>query len=89
MRCRCISWSQDSYKTINEIGNKINHGDGTLGRLVNDPRMYLDLDRLLLITESIEKKINQGEGTIAKIFQDPDLYSNLNSLLVRHQAIIG
>ncbi len=67
--------------TINEISKKINEGKGTLGLLVNDPRMYLDIEKLLLLTESLTKKIDQGQGTLAKLFQDTTLYRNINGLL--------
>jgi phospholipid/cholesterol/gamma-HCH transport system substrate-binding protein len=67
--------------TIHEISTKINQGKGTLGLLVNDPRMYLDIEKLLLLTESLTRKIDQGEGTLARLFQDSTLYDNLNALL--------
>ena len=68
-------------QTINEIGDKINTGKGTLGKLVNDPRMYFDLDRLLLLTEKLAAAMDRGEGTIARLFNDPLLYANINEFL--------
>ncbi|NOY58628.1 MAG: MCE family protein [Calditrichaeota bacterium] len=66
--------------TIQEIADKINTGKGTLGLLVNDPRMYINIDKLLLLVESLSLKIESGEGSLARIFQDSTLYVNLNSL---------
>ncbi|NIA29833.1 MAG: MCE family protein [Actinobacteria bacterium] len=67
--------------TIQEIADKINTGKGTLGLLVNDPRMYINIDKLLLLVERLSLKIESGEGSLARIFQDSTLYVNLNSLV--------
>ncbi len=72
---------RQTTSTINEISKKINEGKGTLGLLVNDPRMYLDIEKLLFLTESLTQKIDQGQGTLAKLFQDTTLYRNINGLL--------
>lgn len=73
---------QTATKTINEISNKINRGTGTLGLLVNDPRMYINIDRLLVLMESLSRKIERGEGSIARFVADSTLYVNSNSLLI-------
>ncbi len=72
---------QKTTGTIQEIADKINTGKGTLGLLVNDPRMYIDIDKLLLLVENLSNKIESGQGSLARVFQDSTLYVNLNSLV--------
>ncbi|MBN1542551.1 MCE family protein [candidate division KSB1 bacterium] len=69
-------------ETLTEIINKVNEGRGTLGMLINDPRMYYDIDRILLILENLSVKVDQGQGTVARLFTDPALYDELTELLV-------
>ena len=47
---------------LNEILEKINHGDGTLGRLVNDPSIYENLDSLTVEMNNLVKGINENPG---------------------------
>ena len=70
-----------SSRSLVEIADKINRGDGTLGLLVNDPRMYFDLDRLLVIMETLSAKIERGEGTLARLFNDAQLYDQFVAAL--------
>jgi len=64
-----------------EIAWKINYGEGSLAKIINDPRLYTNLDSLLLIWSRISAKIDQGEGNLAAIINDPDLYRNMNRFL--------
>src|ERR1035437_2153631 len=61
----------------NEILNKANQGQGTLGRLVNDEALYKDLDTAVAETratmtrlQTTVDKINQGKGTAGKLLND-------------------
>ncbi len=72
---------QITMGTVQEIADKINMGKGTLGLLVNDPRMYFNIDELTVLVERMSAKIESGHGTLAHLFQDSTLYVNLNSLL--------
>ncbi len=47
---------------LNEILEKINHGEGTLGRLINDPSMYDNLDSLTVELNKLVKGINDNPG---------------------------
>lgn len=47
---------------LNEILEKVNHGEGTLGRLVNDPSMYENLDSLTVELNKLIKGINENPG---------------------------
>ncbi|TVQ66092.1 MAG: MCE family protein [Balneolaceae bacterium] len=47
---------------LNEILAKINQGEGTLGRLLNDPSMYENLDSLTVELNSLIRGINENPG---------------------------
>jgi phospholipid/cholesterol/gamma-HCH transport system substrate-binding protein len=79
---------KNATKSIEEIAYKINASQGTLGLLVNDPRIYFDLDKLLMLMEDLTTKINSGQGTLARVLQDSSLYINLNQTLKTTLAIM-
>jgi phospholipid/cholesterol/gamma-HCH transport system substrate-binding protein len=72
-----------------EISWKINHGDGSMAQIINDPRLYVSLDSLLDMWSSITLKINKGQGFLAQIVNDPSLYNNLTSSLGEMRALLA
>lgn len=78
----------------NEILEKANRGEGTLGRFVNDETLYRNLDATVNETKATMIKlqttvdqINRGQGTAGKLLNDPTLYNNLNSSIAKLDAI--
>lgn len=78
----------------NEILNKANAGEGTLGRVINDETLYKSLDEAVIETRNTMKrvqttidKINSGEGSAGKLVNDPALYENLNKTVSQLEAI--
>ena len=65
---------------LERIVAKIERGEGTVGKLINDEKLYADardtIERLNLIMARLEK----GEGTMGMILKDERLYNNVNNL---------
>ncbi len=57
-----------------EIAWKLNRGEGTFARFINDPRMYTNLDSLLVLWTNITHKIRTGDGSMAEFINDPEVY---------------
>ncbi len=69
----------------NEILNKANQGEGTLGNLINNDSLYRNLDATIGETklsmvkvQTIVDRLKAGDGTAGKLLNDPSLYDNLN-----------
>lgn len=78
----------------NEILNKANTGDGTLGKIVNDDDLYNNLDGAVAETKETMKrlqatidKINSGQGSAGKLVNDPKLYDSLAKTAASLEAI--
>ncbi len=78
----------------NEILNKANQGEGTLGALVNDESLYRNLDATVAETKlTITKlqttldKVNRGDGTAGRLLNDAELYNSLNRTVGQLEAI--
>ncbi len=78
----------------NEILDKANQGEGTLGRVINDESLYDDLDSAVTETrdtmarlQTTIDKINKGQGTAGKLVNDPELYNSLNKTVAQLEAI--
>ncbi len=70
-------------KNLNEITRKINEGDGTLGRIVNDEALYNSLNEAIIDTQAVIRQIRAGQGSAGKFINDPAVYNNVNDLAVR------
>jgi phospholipid/cholesterol/gamma-HCH transport system substrate-binding protein len=64
-----------------EISQKINTGNGSLAQILNDPRLYTDLDSLLNLWSRITLKIESGQGFLSQLVNDSALYDNLTGTL--------
>lgn len=78
----------------NEILNKANQGEGTLGRVINDESLYQSLDSAVVETratmtrlQTTIDKINKGQGSAGKLVNDPELYNSLNRTVSQLEAI--
>ena len=78
----------------NDILNKANNGEGTLGRIVNDESLYKNLDSAVGETKATMERlqatierVNRGDGSAGKLLNDPALYNNLNKTVVQLEAI--
>lgn len=57
---------ESASSNLNQILEKINNGEGTLGKLVNDPAMYENLDELSVELKELVKGINEEPGRYLK-----------------------
>jgi phospholipid/cholesterol/gamma-HCH transport system substrate-binding protein len=78
----------------NEILNKANRGEGTLGRVINDDSLYKNLDTsvaeartTMIKLQSILDEIKSGNGTAGKLLNDPELYNKLNNTVAQLESI--
>lgn len=52
--------------TLNEVLEKINNGDGTFGKMINDPSLYNNVDSLSVNLNELIKNINSDPGKYLK-----------------------
>lgn len=78
----------------NEILNKANQGEGTLGKIVNDESLYRNLDATVAETkltmtklQTTLEKVNRGDGTAGRLLNDPALYESLNRTVSQLEGI--
>jgi len=75
---------REAADSIRNITRKIDTGEGTLGKIVNDPKLYEDLRSALAKLDSglesfkaVAAKAEKGEGSLGKFLTDEALYDNL------------
>jgi len=82
---------QAANKTFSEttaLIQQLHSGEGTFGRMVNDPAVYVRLTEALEKFNTIAENIQGGSGTLPKLINDPSLYDSANSTLANTDKIM-
>ena len=69
------------------ITTKINEGQGTLGRFVNDEAFYDNLNLTVREAQAVIRELRSGQGTAAKLVNDPAVYNNVSAITARLNEI--
>ena len=69
-----IQRAKEAFSRIEDIGDKVNKGEGTLGKLVTDDTIYQDAKKTVATLKDVSEKIERGEGALGKIINDDTLY---------------
>jgi len=72
---------RETLVALNEITEKVNKGEGTIGKLIHDEETVKSLNETLAALKEITEKINQGEGTIGRLVKEDETVDNLNETL--------
>jgi phospholipid/cholesterol/gamma-HCH transport system substrate-binding protein len=67
--------------TIRRLAEKIEQGEGSLGKLVNDPETADNLNATLASLRNISDRIDRGEGSLGKLVTDEETVDRLNDAL--------
>ena len=80
-----IKSSQGTVESLNVVLAKlsavvdtIQAGQGTVGKLINDPALYDQARATVTELQRLTKDLNGGKGSLGKLLQDPQLYDRLN-----------
>jgi phospholipid/cholesterol/gamma-HCH transport system substrate-binding protein len=60
--------------------DNINQGKGTIGMLLHDDALYVNLNRAVVEGQALLRRVQEGNGTIARFLNDPTLYNDLRGL---------
>lgn len=78
---------QMAVASLREIADKINRGEGTMGKLVNDDALYQEVQAAVRdlrgVAEQVREvvdKVGRGEGTMGKLLADETVYRDLQTL---------
>ncbi len=85
---------KEAAESIKMVAQKLEKGQGTLGKLLTDDSLYTELTSTIKdikITaknlKEITIEISKGEGTLGKLVKDDTLYQRLNTLSARLERI--
>ncbi|MBP1727815.1 MAG: transporter, periplasmic substrate-binding protein [Deltaproteobacteria bacterium] len=69
-----------TFTKLNSIIEKVEKGEGTLGKLTTDKKLYDNLATLSLELKVLADAVNSGEGTLGRLVRDRELYEKMVKL---------
>lgn len=75
-------------KKTNSVISKIDSGEGTLGKLVNDPEIYNNLKIAIRNLNFVTAELNSDKGTLGRLLKDPTLFDRINSASTKMNSIL-
>lgn len=75
-----------AFDKFNHSLDKMNRGEGSLGRLATDTKLYDNLVSLTAELDSFAKTANSGQGTLGKLNKSREPYDRLMAILNRTDA---
>jgi phospholipid/cholesterol/gamma-HCH transport system substrate-binding protein len=81
--------TQQAAETLASILKKVDDGDGTLGRLVNDDEALAKIDHAVDQIGGIAAKINSGQGSIGRLVTDDRLVGKIESTVDAANRYLG
>jgi phospholipid/cholesterol/gamma-HCH transport system substrate-binding protein len=76
-------------KQLQELMANVNRGEGTIGKLLHDDALYVNLNRTVVEFQDIANRFSRGQGTIAKLINDPKLYDDLRGTTSELQSMMA
>jgi phospholipid/cholesterol/gamma-HCH transport system substrate-binding protein len=73
---------------LDAITGRINKGEGTAGKLVNDAELYNRLNSMADRLDKLTASLNQGEGTAGQLLHDKQLYENMNGTVTELRSLV-
>lgn len=75
-------------KRADRIMSAVESGQGSVGKLIYDKQLYVNLNNAVLQVQGILADINNGKGSIGKLLKDETLYTKLNDSIDRLNGLV-
>jgi phospholipid/cholesterol/gamma-HCH transport system substrate-binding protein len=72
---------------MNRIVDSIQSGQGSVGKLINDPELYNNATKTISQLNILATNLNAGKGSVGKLMHDDQLYDRLNDTAAKLDTI--
>jgi phospholipid/cholesterol/gamma-HCH transport system substrate-binding protein len=73
---------------VKKMAERIDRGEGTLGKLLTDTAIYDNANATMKEADKFVKDLRTGDGTIGKLVSDDELYRRVDGLMDRVDVLI-
>lgn len=77
-----------SFDRLNRVMENVEKGEGSLGKLMTDKKLYDNLATLSLELKFLAETINRGEGSLGKLMRSDEPYNKIITILNHADATL-
>jgi phospholipid/cholesterol/gamma-HCH transport system substrate-binding protein len=77
-----VTGAKETVVNLQNITQAINKGEGTIGKLVKDDKLYTEVKETVTSLNQVAQSIGKGEGTLGKLVKDDTLYTETKATMV-------
>lgn len=77
-----------SFDRLNRVMERVEQGEGTLGKLMTDKKLYDNLATLSFELKVLADTVNRGEGSLGKLMRSDEPYNKIIAILGRADATL-
>jgi len=74
---------------LRAVIDQARNGNGSIGKLINDPSLYNNLNATATRLNEIASSIQQGKGSAGKLLNSDELYTKVDSTIANVNDVIG
>ncbi len=74
--------------TVNGMLAKVNRGQGTIGKFLNDPSLYNHLDASAAKFQDMATSIQEGKGSAGKLIASDELYNKIDDTVTKADGMM-
>jgi phospholipid/cholesterol/gamma-HCH transport system substrate-binding protein len=84
-----VRQANQAFSSISLLLEEVQKGNGTIGKLINDPELYNRLVATLERIQSLVETMQDDKGTLGKLFHDPSLYNSAKETMDKAGIMMG
>jgi phospholipid/cholesterol/gamma-HCH transport system substrate-binding protein len=84
-----ISNLEATSASLKHLSQRIERGEGTLGKFLTDESIYNELKVTLSDMGTAVKNLSSSEGTLVKLFQDDEIYYDIKEITAKLNTILS
>ena len=81
--------AKETMANLQHITESVNRGEGTLGKLVKDDRLYAEVKDTMANLKEVTQSIETGKGTLGKLVKDEALYEETKATMMEAKETLA
>lgn len=84
-----VAGAKETMVNLQNITQAIDNGEGTLGKLVKDEKLYLEVKETMTNLQQVTQSIEEGKGTLGKLVKDDALYADTRATMAEAKETLA
>jgi phospholipid/cholesterol/gamma-HCH transport system substrate-binding protein len=84
-----VDGAKETMANLQQITETVNRGEGTLGKLVKDDKLYTEVKDTMANLREVTQSIEEGKGTLGRLVKDEALYVETKETMIEAKETLA